>query len=434
MVKTNKKVVSDLDQKFEKIILKDNHLSNTIISKNKKLLRSKSSHKKDYLNNENLTQKNYLKLQSFFKNQEKVYEITNFKQSFGLLTKLFHVRKFWVRILIATFVGLLLSFNSLFFIQSTGLYTAGLAGIFQGLARITRFEITDPYLGNLMFYLIFYGLYFLVNIPLCFFGYYKIGKKFAILSFVTLLVSNLVPISINLIPGATEWFTNGFQIFGNVQPIDPNGHILTFEDSIDIIKFPSFVLYGCIAGFISGLSYAVILIISGSTGGVDFISFYYSIRKNKSIGPIVFYFNLASVIISIIVGSFIPAGMANGFSYQDFFSQNLVVSLIMILMTFLTYNYLFPKDKIVSIKIYGSKIFETVKYLNEKKFTHSMTINKSIGGYSGQDNFNLEIVCQYLELPQLLSDIRKVDTDALAIITTVKGIDGRMNFENSIRY
>ena len=382
----------------------------------------------------NATKKVNHGIKKFFGHQDAVYEITNHKQSFGLFTKLFHIRKFYLRILIAIFVGLILAFNSLFFIQSTGLYTAGLTGIFQGFARIALAEIEDPNLANTIFFLIFYGGYFIANIPLAIFGYYKIGKKFSILSLVTLIVANLIPILINLIPEANNWLTNDFQIFGDIKPTEDSPDILLFQNNFDILKLPSFILYGIVAGAIAGISYAIILIISGSTGGIDFISFYYSIKKNKSIGIVVFYFNLISVIISVIIGSFIPAGLQSGFNFNIFFSQNLVVSLAMIIVTFWTYNSLFPKEKIISTKIYGHEILDIVNFLNSKNFTHSMTINKSFGGYSGKDNYNLEIVCQYLELPQLLSDIRKVSSDALVIITIVKGIDGRMQFENSIRY
>lgn len=372
-------------------------------------------------------------IKKLFGNQDAVYEMTNHKQSFGLFTKLFHIRKFYLRILIAILVGCILALNSLFFIQSTGLYTAGLTGIFQGFARIAQAEISDANLANIMFFLIFYGAYFIANIPLVIFGYYKIGKKFSILSLITLVVSNVIPIFVNLIPGATDWLENGFQIFGNITPVS-GLDILLFSNPQDLAMLLSFILYGVMAGVVAGIAYSIILIISGSTGGVDFISFYYSIKKNKSIGSVVFYFNLISVITSIIIGSFIPAGLKNGFNFDIFFSQNLVVSLIMIIVTFWTYNALFPKEKIISTKIYGDKILDIVKFLNSKNFNHSMTINKSVGGYSGKDNYNLEIVCQYLELPQLLSDVRKVSSDALVIITIVKGIDGRMKFENSIRY
>ncbi|MGL4768634.1 MAG: YitT family protein [Mycoplasmoidaceae bacterium] len=385
--------------------------------------------KKININNFKNIKKN---VKDFFVDENIIYKITDHKQSFGIFTKLHYLRKFHLKILISFLVGIFLSFNLLFFVQPTGLYTAGIAGIFQGLARVSKSLIVDPKVEKIIFTFLFYGGNFLINVPLFIFGYFKIGKKFALLSLVTLIVTSFLPTLINLIPGVQNWLNN-LSIFGSVKP--KNGTtMLTFQDASDLSKFPSLVLNALVAGLFSGFGYSTLLVISGSTGGTDFLSFYYSIKKNKSIQYIILYFNLIVVLVSILIGSFTPEIInKHHFSFGFLVSQNLVASLIMIFIVFLTYNSLFPKEKIVLTKIYGDKVLEIVNFLKKEEFHHSMTINKSIGGFSGNDNYNLEIICKYIELPKLLSDIKKVSPDAIIVTTLIRGMEGSMKFENSIR-
>jgi uncharacterized membrane-anchored protein YitT (DUF2179 family) len=82
-----------------------------------------------------------------------------------------------------------------FLIKNTGLYNSGLSGIVQGIARISdTFMIknnVDTQTATLIFNLLFWVLYILINIPLFIFAYKKIGKTFANLTMVFVIVNSL---------------------------------------------------------------------------------------------------------------------------------------------------------------------------------------------------------------------------------------------------
>ncbi len=387
-----------------------------------------------------------LKLKKYKKPYNPKYVFSNFSHPLGPLTYVFLKRDLWWRYLIAIIAGIISALASFFFVKNMGLYSFGLSGIFQGIARIVRVvfskEITDPNTLDTIYNSLFYGLYLISNIPLIIFSFFKLGKHFTGLSTTVIVVSNVLPILIGLIEGANDVY-----LFGHIEPNEGLKHdqvqLLTFSGS-DINKFGSLMIYGVVNGFLTGLFCALALAVSGSTGGLDFISFYYSKKKGKPIGTILAYFNLISVIISILIGSYIAAGITDfswvgegkynpsPFSYQTFFSQNLVASISMSIIGSLTLNFLFPKDKKVKLSIYSNKISEIRDYFYEQNFNHSLTINKNIGGYSLEEKKSIDIVCLYMEIPILIEWIKKVDDKALTTISSLLGINGQLNVEDSI--
>ncbi|MGL4647403.1 MAG: YitT family protein [Mycoplasmoidaceae bacterium] len=376
------------------------------------------------------------------------YIVSTFKHPLGPLTYVFLKRDMWWRYSIAVLVGIFFAVSSFFFIKDIGLYSYGFSGIFQGIARIIKVlaseKITDPDTLNNIYNALFYGLYLLANIPLIIFSYFKLGKRFTYLSTIVLIVSNVLPILMGFIPGINDIYIFGF-IAPNESLVKYEVQLLTFFGS-DLNYLGPLLIYAVIEGLIGGLFGALILAVSGSTGGLDFVSFYFSMKKGKPIGTILAYFNLASVFVSIFIGSYLAAGITDftwvgadqsvhtptPFSYQTFFSQNLVASICMSIIASLTLNFLFPKDKKVKLTIYSNKISDLRDYFYEQNFNHSITINKNIGGYSLEEKQSIDIVCLYMEIPIILEWINTVDENSLTTISSLLGINGQLNVEDSI--
>lgn len=379
------------------------------------------------------------------------YVKTNFSHPLGPLTYVFLNKDIWWRYAIAVLVGIITALSSMFLIRNMGLYSFGLSGIFQGIARIVKVSsskyITDPQTIEAIYNALFYGLYLLANIPLIIFSYFKLGKRFTHISTIVIVLGNVIPILLGFIPGI-----NDIYIFGHIdsnQSLQVHGvQLLTFFGD-DLGKFGPLMIYAIANGIITGGYVALSLAVSGSTGGLDFISFYYAKKKGKPIGTILAYFNLASVFLSIIVGSYIASGTTDfnwvnndpnanidfaptPFSYQTLFSQNLVASIAMSIISSLTLNFLFPKDKKVKLSIYSNNINEIRDYFYSQKFNHALTINNNIGGYSLEKKQSIEIVCLYMEVPILLDWIKKVDDKAFTTISSLMGINGTLSVEDSI--
>lgn len=371
---------------------------------------------------------------------DKKYITTKIKTNVSIFSHLHNTNNFWWRVILVFFVGMIGGLVSLFLVQNTGVYTFGLSGMIQGIARISRVSMlknnANPIFAETIYSLLFYGLYILVNIPLLIFSWKKIGRKFTALTFLSILTSNLFPFLLSLIPGIQNIF-----LFGEVSPLSSDlanisnkygVYLLTFNN-LDSQKFISLFIYTLIASIIVGVCYSLTLTFNASTGGTDIISLHYSLKKNKSIGTILLYFNIGTVLFSVFVGSFLSAGIADGnFGYERFFSQNLVSAIIYSLISSLVVNRLFPKTKLIKLTIYSNKIQDIREYLYSKNFNHSLTINNTIGGYTMQSKQNIEIICFYMELPKLLHDVQQADDKSLITITPIIGLFGEMSVKKVI--
>lgn len=437
------------------VIKQELKANKTLKERFKDLFKSKSLKQKE----EELITKKAIKAQQKSKSKKEVkFILTKFNSTIGWFSVFYSRSDMKWRILIAFIVGLVMSFVSIVMIQNTGVIVSGMSGIFQGIARITKTAVLKGSLLNeqsaeVLYTSMFYGFYLVISIPLIIFSYFKIGKNFTILSSIPVVVSTVVPLLINLIPGTKELF-----VFGNTRPevlkIMESGlsiekgelnkfgvQILTFVSDVnsngvfitDGSKFGFMFMYTAAAGLLNGLAYSMALAVGGSTGGLDFVSFYYSYKKNKSIGKMLLFFNIGSVLLSSIIGAYIPAIIADGnASYERFFSQNLVSGIIYSILVTLVINLLFPKDKAVKITIYSEKAHKIRDYLYSKNFNHSLTINTTTGGYSMTEKKNIEIICMFIEIPRILREIRYCDIDTLVTITPLKGIEGKLRIENSI--
>lgn len=360
------------------------------------------------------------------------YVIHHYKSTIGIFSKIYGRKDFKWRIGIAIVVGLMMSFTSLVFIQNTGVYISGTSGIFQGIARVAKTAIAkqgDAALAETMYQILFYVLYLLTNIPLIIFSYKKMGKKFTILSAIVVIISNVVPLLINLIPEV-----KGVFVFGDTtHDTNKDLYLLDFQGN-NLVKAPSMFLYALFAGLVNGVAYAMIIAVGGSTGGLDFISFFFAYKKKKPMGAILLSFNAASVFLSSFIGSFLAGGIADpiNWNFYNFLSQNFVASVIYTIIVTIVINNLFPKDKIVKIQIYAEDIMAIRNYLYSVNFNHSLTINTTTGGYSLQEKKNIEIICLFIEVPKIIKRLQELDQQMMITVAPIKGIDGKLSVEESL--
>ena len=376
------------------------------------------------------------------------FVMNHYKSTIGLFSKIYGRNDFKWRVGIIIIVGLLMSFTSLLFIQNTGVYISGTSGIFQGIARVVKMSLKKE--GNLpedtinlIYQIMFYVIYLTTNIPLIIFSFYKMGKKFTILSTIVVVLSNVVPLAINQIPGI-----NNFFVFGDTRIPDtkidgvyaiPNAayrndlYLLNFEGLERELAISMF-LYALFAGLINGLAYSMATAVGGSTGGLDFISFFFAYKKKKPIGPILLTFNVSSVLLSVTLGSFVSGGIADdsNWTFQNFVSQNLMSGVIYTIVVITVLNVLFPKDKVVKIQIYCEDVMAIRNYLYSVNFNHSLTINTTTGGYSLQEKKNIEIICLYIEVPKIIRRLKEVKKDMMVTISPIKGIDGKLSVEDAL--
>lgn len=370
-------------------------------------------------------------------------------------SSLYRTKKLSLQIIIIFILALLSAVLGVLLIENTGLYDIGLASISQGLGRIAYYEIynntSNSELSYAIFNLIFWGVYLLFNIPLAIFGWFKIGKKFTVLSIIYIVISTLGGLGIAFIPGIEEVFVLGNLTLDHAPFLNThNVQIVLWNYAPDAAKHFTIFLYGVLWGLFQAVVYAVLLIIDCSTGGLDFLAVWYGETRYKDIGSGLTIVNIMALIMGYIIGSYVPVSLAlqqipdtvnitNGPTsyYQQlntlpwevdlFFSPNFLSSFLMNLLLGLFLNFLFPKYQMVRAEIFSSKAESICDHLINEKKPYSLSLNQVIGGYSKKPNMVLITNCMFLEVAELLEVVRQYDPNALFVISLLKKVDGYIN-------
>jgi uncharacterized membrane-anchored protein YitT (DUF2179 family) len=83
----------------------------------------------------------------------------------------------------------------------------------------------------------------------------------------------------------------------------------------------------------------------------------------------------------------------------------------------------------VRVEVYSGKTNEINYRLKKAKYTHPATILDAIGGYSNKPTKVFLSICMVVELPKLIKEIRKVDSQCLISSSYIADIDGRMTMQ-----
>lgn len=350
-----------------------------------------------------------------------------FKSSLVKMMKPYSTKKKIIKYPLIVLLGFIASMSTLFLIQNTGLYSMGLSGILQGIARLSRDSISgdNEELGRIIYNILFWSLYFLINIPLIIFAYYKVSKKFASLTLVYVFCSQIFGLVFSFIPGVDQIF-----LFGNPS-IGTNQNIISWNSQTSL--FPLF-FYACLQGVIIGGCFSFLYMLGSSTGGTDIVSFYYSKIKNKSISLMMMYINSSCLLLSSIIGTIIPLLISSkhndifidaSHTLQAIFSPNLLFSFIVAIIVSILISLIFPKNKLIKINVYSEQVMEIKEKIIQCGYPHAITINNTIGGYSWTAKQNIETICFYFELPEFVANIREVDKEALIVTHKIADIDGK---------
>ncbi len=392
------------------------------------------------------------------KRQKIMYKAHGLKLGF-----VYRINKLWAKYLACVVVGILAGIIAFLLLKNTGTYSSGLGGISQGIARIIQVVLAKNEVKTetieAVYNAMFWGIILILNIPLLIFAYFKIDKRFALMTAVFIVTQNLVGLVLGYIPNTENLFifgstANGIEInFPEAIKDNPEiQHQLT--KALQIVtwagndyevhtgqgaRIVSVFAYALVFSLFNGIYLAAIYILGGSSGGTDVVATYISKVKVKSIGGILTYFNIASLVIGVAVGSFTPVLMLGGLTPAEgftsinwmsylglFFSPNLLASLLGTIIAGLTLNALFPKHKAVKVQVYSKDTRLIANAIHANGWSHQVAVHNNDDSLSWTSKTSLETVCFYLELPNLIKILRNVDKEALILIYPVADIDGEM--------
>jgi uncharacterized membrane-anchored protein YitT (DUF2179 family) len=252
----------------------------------------------------------------------------------------------------------------------TPLITGGVSGLSQITNRL--FDVLNilNQVENRSLQAVFY---FVFNIPIFILAYTKIGKRFAIFSFINVITTSF---------------------FIEVIPHDWTQLITISEDLLS---------RAIIAGFIQGISSSLAYLMDISSGGMDVITVYFANVKSTSVGKYAFAINgviyLAFTILYLLnTDSMTGALNAIIFSVIYSFTTSQVVDAINI------------RNKKTQLQIVTSRT-DLPKILMEK-FYHGCTVVQAKGGYTNSVKYIVYMVVSSREVANVVKHIRMVDPES----------------------
>ncbi|CAM3040607.1 YitT family protein [Sporolactobacillus spathodeae] len=225
-------------------------------------------------------------------------------------------------------------------------------------------------------------LVLLLNLPIAWLGWKKVGKSFTFFSFVTVLFTAL---------------------FLSILPVHPL--------SKDIL------LNSIFGGMISAIGVGLALKFGISTGGLDIIAIYLTRRnKNASSGR---YFLVLNGIIILIAGAVYEWQFAL-YTLISRFVNSYVIDLI---------HTKYQKLTVITITDKKDELIEAI----QNEFDRGMTLIPSYGGFTGAEHCSIMIVISHYELYRMEQLIKQIDPQAFTNILETNKIIGCFHNEEEQR-
>ena len=271
------------------------------------------------------------------------------------------------------FAGILYSIALKYFVLPSKVILTGTEGISSALSY---------YYDS---YWLFIILYLLFQIFLLSFAFFKVGKVFAVRSFVVVIT---VVVFLLFLPELK---------FASPEP--QNERIIL-------------VVFG---GILAGTAKAIAFQNRGSTGDEDIIGAFYAMKYLKPVGLI----SVCAATVSTVFGLSMEYLKIGNFEEVV---NTLMYTCIYIFASAETLNNIYRKFKITMITIVTNKYEEVGKAINSTFSHRTYTIQQGIGGHSGEATGVVKSIITHEELPQIIDAIKSADPISFYYYHDVEGI------------
>lgn len=251
-------------------------------------------------------------------------------------------------------------------------------GGFTGIAQII-YGLFAPFIKGAITYDMGVSIvWFIINIPVFYLGFRSLGRRFASLSFLA-VISGMLALSFIPIPE------------------------IVIREQIASDSLISALLGGSIAG----LGVGITLKVGASTGGLDIISQYLSLKHDRPFGHFSFILNLFIIIFVAFSDSWI---------YALYTIINLFVMALVIDKIHTRHN----KLTLMIITDYQDELIDAI----HKRIYRGITVIPSMGAYSRKEKAILLMVISSYELYNVISTIKEIDKNAFTNVLKSQSVIG----------
>ncbi|MCW7752706.1 YitT family protein [Desulfobotulus sp. H1] len=283
------------------------------------------------------------------------------------------MKRFVVDYGIIFFAGLLYAVALKYFVLPSQVILTGTEGVASALSYY--FES----------YWLFVGLYLTFQALLLSFAFWKVSHTFALRS---LLVVATVGSFLALMPD--------LQV---AQPEPQNERMIL-------------VIFG---GLLAGVAKAMALHKRGSTGDEDVLAAYFAMKYLKSVG----YIAVFAAIVSTAFGLFMDF-----LKYGQLASaiNTLMYTCIYIFVSTTTLNNFYRKFQLTMLSVITRRKDAVGAAIKAASSHRTYTVQKGIGGHSGERFWRVQTIITHEELPQFLAAVEGVDPECFYYYENIEGI------------
>lgn len=238
-------------------------------------------------------------------------------------------------------------------------------------------------------------LYFALNIPLFFLGFFKISKQFAIF---TVINVGFVSLFNQIIPD--EWIYNVINIY---------------DDMVARCIF---------GGITTGIASGAAMMINTSAGGTDVLSFYIAEKKSSGAGHISLIINSLVILANVLFG--VIGHEVNPIVTPQASNQLIRYALYTLIYLFISTNVidlLNTKNKKQELQIFTCN--ENLSQVLIHAFPHSATTVDAKGAYTGKKRVLIYMVVSKSETKKAIELIHKADPEAFVTVLSLNQVYGR---------
>lgn len=273
------------------------------------------------------------------------------------------------RVLVVFVSSALYALAVVWFLEPAGLVSVGMTGIGQILNKLFGLANINIPIGVFTF---------LLNIPLCIYGFKTVSPRFIIYTMLSVTVMSIM-------------------LLGWIPKVD-------FGISSDDKLFLSII-----AGLVSGAGVGIALRYGTSTGGFDILAQALSLKKHISIGSILMTLN---ILIAVIYGGIMQGNWAiTLYTFIFIIISNIVVDKIHTAYNYLKIEIVTKNDNLTQELMSG--IQRGCTFYNVK------------GAYTNEDKYEVFMVISAYELEKAKKIIYGVDPEAFIMVVPIKRIIGR---------
>lgn len=267
------------------------------------------------------------------------------------------------------------------------LVTGGVSGLTQNIALF----LTGVLHLNVSVTLVQSIGYFVFNVPLLLFAFFKIGKRFSILTLVNVATSSLFIALLS---------TTGF-----AEKIASSSLVM-----------PNILVRVIFAGICTGVGSAIAFKGDISCGGIDILTYYFALRKSTSVGK---YSIAINTFIVVLYSLLLIISEPTKF---DVPILSVLFSSIYLLVCAIVVDAIHVRNKKIQIELITELI--AMPEVLMANFPHGITVSKAKGAYSQKDKIMLWMVVSSNEVKNVVALARRADPHAFIIITPLAQVYG----------